>query len=148
LEERLTQQALELPLKTLMVVGKTENGTDRVEVAPNVHKVAHLPASQMMEAMQSVKYIVCRSGYSSIMDLAALGLKAAFIPTPGQPEQEYLAETYKEKGIAPFATQANVDLKNLLAEYDNYKGFAGFKTDASLLNIVVDDFLRLVYNNN
>lgn len=148
LEDRLTQQALQLPFKTLMVVGKTENGNNRVEVAPNVHKVAHLPAGQMMEAMQSVKYIVCRSGYSSIMDLAALGLKAAFIPTPGQPEQEYLAETYKEKGVAPFATQSSVDLKNLLAEYDNYRGFSGFKTDEHLLDNAIDEFLRLVYNNN
>ncbi|UPT68479.1 MAG: hypothetical protein M0D57_07570 [Sphingobacteriales bacterium JAD_PAG50586_3] len=90
LEDRLTEQAIKLPYKTLMVVGKTEENADTVEVSGNVHKVAHLPTNQMLEAMQAVKYIVCRSGYSTIMDLVALGLKAAFIPTPGQPEQEYL----------------------------------------------------------
>lgn len=38
--------------------------------------------------------IICRSGYSSIMDLYALGKlqNATLIPTPGQTEQEYLAE--------------------------------------------------------
>ena len=38
------------------------------------------------------KKITCRSGYSTLMDLAVLGLKATLIPTPGQTEQEYLAE--------------------------------------------------------
>ncbi|MCQ2324907.1 MAG: hypothetical protein MJZ58_01790 [Paludibacteraceae bacterium] len=40
--------------------------------------------------------IICRSGYSTIMDLDALGVldKAELIPTPGQPEQEYLAEKF------------------------------------------------------
>lgn len=43
------------------------------------------------------KHIVCRSGYSTLMDLQALGLldnndiDIQLIPTPGQPEQEYIA---------------------------------------------------------
>lgn len=144
LEERLTEQAINLPYKTLMVVGKTEDSPGRVEVSANVHKVAHLPTHQMLEAMQSVKFIVCRSGYSTIMDLVALGLKAAFIPTTGQPEQEYLAETYRQKGVAPYAAQSTVKLEDLLAEYDNYTGFAGFKQDSALLENAVDEFLALV----
>jgi hypothetical protein len=41
----------------------------------------------------SAKHIIARSGYSTIMDLYALGLldKAELHPTPGQPEQQYLA---------------------------------------------------------
>lgn len=39
----------------------------------------------------SAKMIICRSGYSSIMDLALLKRHANYIPTKGQPEQEYLA---------------------------------------------------------
>lgn len=37
--------------------------------------------------------IICRSGYSSVMDMYALGVmpKVEWHPTPGQPEQEYLA---------------------------------------------------------
>ena len=40
------------------------------------------------------------------MDLARLGKKAIFIPTPGQTEQEYLAEYFMEKGIC-FAQKQN-----------------------------------------
>ena len=42
--------------------------------------------------------IICRSGYSTLMDLHLLNKKKLIlIPTPGQPEQEYLAEYWKEK---------------------------------------------------
>jgi hypothetical protein len=43
--------------------------------------------------MKQSTTIIARSGYSTIMDLAVLGLlhKAELHPTPGQSEQEYLA---------------------------------------------------------
>jgi UDP-N-acetylglucosamine:LPS N-acetylglucosamine transferase len=45
------------------------------------------------------KKIICRPGYSTIMDLSALQKPAYFIPTPGQTEQEYLAKLHgKENG--------------------------------------------------
>jgi hypothetical protein len=42
---------------------------------------------------ENARMIIARSGYSTIMDLEALGLldKTEFHPTPGQSEQEYLA---------------------------------------------------------
>ena len=36
--------------------------------------------------------IISRSGYTTIMDLVSLNCTALLIPTPGQTEQEYLAE--------------------------------------------------------
>lgn len=42
------------------------------------------------------KHIICRSGYSTIMDLHALNLTAEYIATPGQPEQEYLAKLHSK----------------------------------------------------
>jgi UDP-N-acetylglucosamine:LPS N-acetylglucosamine transferase len=42
--------------------------------------------------------IICRSGYSTLMDLHTLHKKKIIlIPTPGQSEQEYLAFYWKEK---------------------------------------------------
>ncbi len=44
------------------------------------------------------KKIICRSGYSTLMDVYALGKKdLVLIPTPGQTEQEYLAKYWEEK---------------------------------------------------
>jgi hypothetical protein len=47
---------------------------------------------QADEAIRSAEWIVSRNGYSTLMDLKALGKKAVLIPTPGQGEQEYLAK--------------------------------------------------------
>ena len=72
----------------------------RVEAEQKESKVGKVTVYNYMNTEQLQEYIlkadkiICRSGYSSIMDLYALGkLKnATLIPTPGQTEQEYLAE--------------------------------------------------------
>jgi len=51
---------------------------------------------------------VTRSGYTSIMDLHVLGKPALLIPTPGQPEQEYLAQQHGANGH--FITQSQEEL--------------------------------------
>ena len=63
--------------------------------------------AELAEVLRHAKHIIARSGYSTIMDLAALGLlnskiknrisKIELIPTPGHPEQEYLAARFAEK---------------------------------------------------
>ncbi|MBQ1733209.1 MAG: hypothetical protein II037_13465, partial [Bacteroidales bacterium] len=45
----------------------------------------------------SARRVFCRSGYSTLCDLAALGRRAVLIPTPKQSEQEYLAEHFMSK---------------------------------------------------
>ena len=57
----------------------------------------HAEASEMKRMMKDADEIVCRSGYTTIMDLIAVGRKATLIATPGQAEQEYLAKRMKEK---------------------------------------------------
>ncbi|MEL6122700.1 MAG: glycosyltransferase [Bacteroidota bacterium] len=51
------------------------------------------------------KLVVSRSGYSTIMDLLVLKKKAILIPTPNQPEQEYLAARLGEKGAYSTTTE-------------------------------------------
>lgn len=52
----------------------------------------------------SARRIFCRSGYSTLCDLAALGRRAVLVPTPRQPEQEYLAARFHDKfGFVTFA---------------------------------------------
>ena len=57
-------------------------------------KLSHpLSDEELAYYLTHAEHIIARSGYSTIMDLDALGVldKAELIPTPGQPEQEYLA---------------------------------------------------------
>lgn len=60
----------------------------------NISLVSHLPTAELKAHLLSATQIICRSGYSSIMDLNVLNRKATLIPTPGQTEQEYLAELH------------------------------------------------------
>ena len=52
----------------------------------------------MREMIKSSDLIITRSGYTTLMELVSLNLTALIIPTPGQTEQEYLAEYLSEKG--------------------------------------------------
>lgn len=57
-------------------------------------------AKVLSDVIQQSKKIICRSGYSSIMDLHQLEVdfkNVIFVPTPGQTEQEYLANYLKYK---------------------------------------------------
>ena len=60
--------------------------------------------------------MICRAGYSSIMDLVALRKSALLIPTPGQTEQEYLANYHLNQGNFHSQKQANFDLEKGLVE--------------------------------
>jgi UDP-N-acetylglucosamine transferase subunit ALG13 len=50
---------------------------------------------ELNQLVNRAKCIISRAGYSSIMDWQKLNKKAIIIPTPGQPEQEYLAVFYQ-----------------------------------------------------
>ena len=64
-----------------------------------IDQVPHLASQTFAYYLLHAEKIICRSGYSTIMDLHTLNClhKAEFIPTPGQTEQEYLAEYHNTK---------------------------------------------------
>lgn len=97
-----------------------------------------LATDQMLEKISSSELVICRSGYSSVMDLAALGKKAVFIPTPGQTEQEYLARTLHEKGIALSIAQHNFNLHFAVEESQKYGGFPDGGPDDELLTRAIE----------
>ena len=88
----------------------------------NVKLVNYLQTTELQDAINSSELVLCRSGYSTIMDLAKLKKKAFFVPTPGQAEQEYLAKYLKEKGIAPYCSQKKFELIKV-SQVEGYTGF-------------------------
>lgn len=82
-------------------------------------------SEQLENTFNQSEKVLCRSGYTTVMDLAKLGKKAFFIPTPGQYEQEYLAEKYKIDGIAPSCKQEEFSIDKLKT-IENYKGLQNF----------------------
>jgi len=80
--------------KALIVTSSNE----KPKLNKNV-KLMPLPsAEELSAAITRSKIIVCRSGYSTLMDLDLLDKKEVIlIPTPGQTEQEYLADYWSRK---------------------------------------------------
>jgi len=65
----------------------------KIEIPNNCESLDIADQKQIQELSQKANILICRSGYSSIMDYISLGIdRILFIPTPGQTEQEYLAE--------------------------------------------------------
>lgn len=82
--------------RVLIVRGKI-SGPQTATTHLNITLVPRLEDDPLCQALLNCRKIIARSGYSTIMDLSALGLlhKAELIPTPGQSEQEYLAAYLK-----------------------------------------------------
>jgi UDP-N-acetylglucosamine transferase subunit ALG13 len=127
-EKIILDQAVLIALNILIVRGITEVA-QTIETKNNLDIVSHLTAVEMKEVILNASVIVSRSGYSTIMDLAVLKKRAIFVPTPGQTEQEYLAQRCMKKGFAYSETQAVFNLKRALAEVEVYKGFEGFQDE-------------------
>jgi UDP-N-acetylglucosamine transferase subunit ALG13 len=71
----------------------------------------HLDATALSEMLSTAKAVICRSGYSSVMDLLKLKKRALLIPTPGQTEQVYLAKHLGALHWFVVQEQAQLDLK-------------------------------------
>jgi hypothetical protein len=82
---------------TYMMLGRPEEEKDE-EVSGNIISFNNMPTNEMKGILIGSTFIVSRSGYTTIMDLISLNCCALLIPTPGQTEQEYLAEYMSEKG--------------------------------------------------
>ncbi len=65
----------------------------------------------MRQILASSSLVIARSGYSSVMELVSLGKGAVLIPTPGQPEQEYLGRHLN--GRFGFVTMSQDNLEKL-----------------------------------
>jgi uncharacterized protein (TIGR00661 family) len=105
------------------------------------HVVNFLTTEKLQEAIEQSEIIIARSGFSTVMDLAALGKKTIFIPTPGQTEQEYLADTLMKKKIAFSTPQNRLNVLTAFNESKNYAGFTSPQEQGNLLKSALDEVL-------
>ena len=132
---------------TIIFVRGLVSETDQLKSETPFTFYNYLTSKNVNEVINQSEIIISRSGYSTILDLACLGKKAFFIPTPGQTEQEYLAKNIQIQGIAPFCKQSEFTLQKL-EEINNYSGFT-FIDDCidnkeNSIKTVIDIFLHKV----
>ncbi len=99
-------------------IGKVEliRGTiKKIEVSiPANWNVKHIASSHHVnQSINTAKRIICRSGYSTLMDLAAYSGRILLVPTPGQGEQEYLATFHGSKDNYATISQDQITEKSL-----------------------------------
>jgi hypothetical protein len=123
LEKKVVKRVREIGNMKALVVrglpnGKTLPGEKYIEY------VNHLNKDALKEKILASKAILSRPGYTTLMDLAAIGGKRAiFIPTPGQTEQEYLGMYMDSEGCAVSYPQKGFSLKEAWRRVFATKGF-------------------------
>jgi len=97
LMQKLTDELKYKALSIAILGGQPDLSYEPV-TSENIISYNHLPAARMKDLIINSEGIIARSGYTTIMELISLGCTALLIPTPGQTEQEYLAEYLTKKG--------------------------------------------------
>lgn len=97
----------------------------------------HLPAEQLNREIEKAAYIISRSGYTTVMDVARLKKKSILIPTPGQTEQEYLADYLLKKQFAFCVSQKEFSLADSLKKAEKFSyQFPESDSDELLIQII------------
>ena len=115
LEASIMAQAGAVACRMVLVRGLPTGGPALPNIPPGLTAYDHLPAVELEPLMRKARLIVARSGYSTVMDLARLGRRALLIPTPGQPEQEYLGPFLAGKELAFCVKQSAFSLRESLS---------------------------------
>ncbi|MGC9374082.1 MAG: glycosyltransferase [Bacteroidales bacterium] len=91
---------------------------EKLECAAQVFGVVN--AEPLYNLIKQSKWVICRAGYSSIMDLYVTQAQAVLIPTPGQTEQKYLADYLKQKKYFYSVSQQSFTLEKSLEQAINF----------------------------
>ena len=119
LEKKLLLGLDQIKGPILFVRGKP-GSHEYVAVPENVIIKNHLPGNELQLAILQSEYIISRSGYTTIMELLSLQKKAILIPTPGQTEQEWLADWLQKQNLCITVAQANFDLVGSIKKAESF----------------------------
>ena len=91
LEKKILEKFKTLNLKTALIRGVLNKDI----IVENQHLTTvynYATTKELEQLVNQSEAIICRSGYTSVMDMAKLQKKVLMIPTPGQYEQIYLGK--------------------------------------------------------
>jgi len=142
LENIIIKQAPDVEGRIVILRAKPNQNDHPYNIPENVTFFNHADDDFFVELVRKSKKIICRGGYSSLMDLISLNRNAFLVPTPGQTEQEYLAKYLTEKGLFNSCKQKQFSLKNVNIPNADINNYFNNK------NFFVKDFLEKWLSNN
>ncbi|GAO42441.1 putative glycosyltransferase [Flavihumibacter petaseus NBRC 106054] len=104
--------------KMVLVRGLPGEPNDKMAETRGVSLKNHASPMELSQLAANAAVILCRSGYSSLMDLLPLKKQLILVPTPGQPEQEYLGKLHADTPRIRVVRQEDFDLNALLRSFE------------------------------
>ncbi|HLO90637.1 MAG TPA: glycosyltransferase [Lentimicrobium sp.] len=124
-EELLLSQLKTSRHRSLLLRGVPGSTAGTVTMG-NLTVMSHMKANELYVVLKNSRFVVCRGGYSTLMDLAYTGNKVICVPTPGQTEQEYLAARGARANMLVCAAQQSFSLDECLAQAETTSGISRF----------------------
>ncbi len=121
--EELVMKEIKMLYGNILLIRGKPGSNEPFPVPPYITAYNHLPTQELEELLLQSLCVACRSGYTSVMELFSMKRNLLFIPTPGQTEQEYLAEKLAKAGFCMSVSQQKLDITWHLPqlEVQNYK---------------------------
>ncbi|MBN1972359.1 MAG: hypothetical protein JW787_01875 [Sedimentisphaerales bacterium] len=136
LYKKIMSQVNQLEGKVVIAGGNP----DSTETSNRGNLTVHgfLNSQQQEDIMNRAQFIISRPGYTTVMELAELNKKKVlFMPTPGQSEQEYLANYYDEQKYFHHVSQYRLKLKEAIEQSREFSGFTpAWTTEQSVRNFM------------
>jgi uncharacterized protein (TIGR00661 family) len=143
LESKIRNQVGELEGNFALVQGLPNKADSPATKVGNLQIFSYLQADELSRLIANSQIILCRAGYSTLMDLAFFGKKAIFIPTPGQTEQIYLADQLQEANRGVTVSQNQFRLADTIDKAEKTTGLPSYKPNVGedLLSEAIQDLL-------
>ncbi len=126
--------------KIVMVRGLPNEENESKHSFENLTIYNHLDAEKLNAIIAQSEMVLSRSGYSTIMDLITLHKNAVLVPTPAQPEQEYLVIHLSNNGLFQFVQQKDLKISEVLkCSKDNNQTL---KTQPENFKKIIEDWLN------
>lgn len=139
LENKILAQVKDISGKIVIAGGNPDSGVERKQ--KNVTFYSFLDTKLQEEMMNRAKFIITRSGYTTMMELVEFDIKEALlIPYPGQTEQNYISKHFEKQ---KYFHSVNQDKLNLVNDIEKARGYNGFKASWKT-NESVNKFLKII----
>ena len=113
-ENLLRETLVKIPGRHAITLGKPSLGV-KSSNERNLDLFTHLPDDQFASVVRSAQWVISRGGYSTVMDMAVLGARCVFVPTPGQYEQVILGRDLAREGYAATIDESKFSTETLVA---------------------------------
>lgn len=128
------------PGKVVLVRG-LPGTTETIQVPAGVTVYNHANAITLNKLICDAEIIISRSGYTTVMDIFKLRRKYIMVPTPGQPEQEFLGVYLHAKQLAYSVSQPSFSLSKELTAVNSFS-FRFINDSMEDYKFVVRDFVK------